>query len=196
MILIVGLGNPGKKYDSTRHNIGFWVVDRILRDLKKGPAEFKEEKKFFGIIAKVNEILLFKPTTYMNDSGKAVQSVAHFYNIEPTSVYLIHDDLDLPIGKLRIRENGTSGGHKGVESVLQALGSEECPRFRLGIGRGHEGGDKGDERNLHRRSIIAHVLSKFSSGEAGKFKVLVKKTGEAVQYAMSHGIQAAMNKYN
>jgi peptidyl-tRNA hydrolase, PTH1 family len=196
MILIVGLGNPGERYEGTRHNIGFGVVDRLLRDLKRGPVDFKEEKKFFSLLSKIDDLILLKPTTYMNESGKAVRTVMDFYQITPEQIYIIHDDLDLPIGKLRIRENGASGGHKGVQSILTAVGSEACPRFRLGIGKGHDMNETGEDRNIHRRNIISHVLSRFTTSEAGKLKVLIKKTSEAVQYTLSHGIEAAMNKYN
>lgn len=197
MTLIVGLGNPGEKYESTRHNIGFLVIDKLSKELSNETLLFKNEKKFQSQIASVGDILLVKPQTYMNDSGKAVSAVAGYYHVKHNDIWVIHDDIDLPPGKIKVREKGSSGGHKGVSSILEAIGSDQFVRFRLGIGRGHEiGGESSDEKNIHRRSIIDHVLSRFKRNEAGIIKHLIENGTEAVRLALLKGVDVAMNRYN
>lgn len=196
MKLIVGLGNPGDKYANTRHNIGFMVVEHLAHELGKTSLEWKEEPKFHAVIARDADVLLLKPTTFMNASGVAVSSVANYYHIPASDIWVIHDDLDLPIGKIRIRTGGSSAGHNGIESIMRELKTDVFTRFRLGIGRGMEGEKKSSNKNFKRRFVIDFVLSKFRSGEAGELKHMVKHGAEAVRIALLQGLDRAMNRFN
>ncbi len=188
MKLIVGLGNPGGQYASTRHNIGFMVVDKLLRELGAGvPPVWQRDEKKNVLTARIGEVLLVKPQTFMNNSGFAVRALMDFYKLTPADVWVIHDDIDLPLGKIKIREKGGSAGHHGVESIINELGTDVFIRFRLGIGRGSEAND---------RSVISFVLSRFRQSEAGSFKHLIKHGTEAVQMALLKGIDVAMNRFN
>ncbi|MCX6794329.1 MAG: aminoacyl-tRNA hydrolase [Candidatus Gottesmanbacteria bacterium] len=188
MKLIVGLGNPGSEYKDTRHNIGFMVVDKLEKELASGvpPAWQKDEKKNV-LTAKIGEVLLVKPQTFMNKSGFAVRALVDFYKLTPADVWVIHDDIDLPLGKIKIREKGGSAGHNGVESIIKELGTDAFVRFRLGIGKGVDTED---------RSVISFVLSRFRQSEAGSFKHLIKHGAEAVQMAILKGLDRAMNRFN
>lgn len=196
MKLIVGLGNPGGTYEHTRHNIGFMVVDRLSRELGEGAAAWETDTKKNVMTAKISDILLAKPLTFMNKSGFAVKALVDFYKLTPADVWVVHDDIDLPLGKIRIRGSGASGGHNGVDSILQQLKSDAFVRFRLGIGRGKESTGRQTDKNLHHRSVIAFVLSRFRQGEAGEFRKLVKHGSEAVRIALTQGIDKAMNRFN
>jgi PTH1 family peptidyl-tRNA hydrolase len=140
MKLIAGLGNPGKTYRKTRHNIGFVVIDELAgalaRELSFGDVEWKSERDALFARAKYagQSLLLVKPQTFINNSGNAVSAIARFYKIKAQDIWVVYDDIDLPLGELRIRERGSSGGHNGVESIIDALGTNEFPRFRLGTG--------------------------------------------------------------
>ncbi len=186
MKLIVGLGNPGGQYQDTRHNIGFMVVDKIEKDLSKGipPAWQKDEKKNV-LTVKIGDILFVKPQTFMNKSGFAVRALMDFYKLTPQDIWIIHDDMDLPIGKIKIRAQGSSAGHNGVESIIRELKSDQFVRFRLGIGHG-----------IKHSNVISFVLSRFHQDEAGDFKKLVKHAADAVQMALKNGIEKTMNRYN
>ena len=135
MKMIVGLGNPGAEYAQTRHNVGFMLVDKLASDLKVDVTK----KKFNALMAecqiKGEKIILVKPQTYMNLSGDAVGPLARWYKINPSDIMVIYDDMDLPLGKLRIRPFGGTGGHNGMKSLIAALGTEKFPRMRIGIGR-------------------------------------------------------------
>lgn len=196
MKLIVGLGNPGDKYRDTRHNVGFMVVDKLAHELGGKDVRWESSTKHKALIAKAGEVVLVKPQAYMNASGVAVSSVARFYKMNPEDVWVIHDDLDLPLGKIRIRVGGGSAGHNGIESIMRELGSDAFARFRLGIGRGMEGKVKSAKRNFHRRFVIDFVLSKFHRSEAGDMKHLVKNGVEAVRTALFKGVDRAMNRFN
>lgn len=188
MKVIVGLGNPGDKYKDTRHNVGFDVLDKLAHELGSTELHWEFSKKHNAMTANVGEVVLVKPQTYMNDSGAAVASLVAFYKLTPADVWVIHDDLDLPMGKIRIRTGGGSAGHHGIDSVIQALKSDTFLRFRLGIGRGNE--------VKERRHVIDFVLSKFSRGEAGDLKHLVKRAAEAVRISLFDGTDRAMNRFN
>lgn len=189
MKLIVGLGNPGDKYRDTRHNVGFMVVDKLAHELGGKDVRWESSTKHKAEIAKAGEVVLVKPETFMNASGVAVSSIARFIKVKPEDVWVIHDDLDLPLGKIRIRVGGGSAGHHGIESIMRELGSDVFIRFRLGIGRGVN-------RNFHRRFVIDFVLSKFTRGEAGELKHLVKRGAEAVRISLFEGLDKAMNRFN
>lgn len=211
MKLIVGLGNPGGEYKDTRHNIGFMVVEKLAKELGTSAGVWEEKEKFKSAVAKVGEVLLVKPVIFMNNSGIAVSSIVNFYKLKPEDVWVIHDDIDLPLGKIRIRTGGGSAGHNGVESIIKEIGSDAFIRFRMGIGRGklfghvskdseEEQGNKEkripDQKRMYHRSIVDFVLSRFSRGEAGELKHLIKNGSEAVSIALSDGIDRAMNRFN
>ncbi len=196
MKIIAGLGNPGRQYENTRHNIGFMVVEKLSRELGGSAPGWEESQKHKSLLAKIGDILLVKPLTFVNNSGLAVASVALFYKVRPQDVWVIHDDMDLPLGKIRIREKGGSAGHNGVNSIMVNLKSDQFVRFRLGIGRGKESAGRSDEKNLHHRWVIGFVLSRFSQHEAGELKHLVKHGTEAVRIALIEGLDKAMNRFN
>jgi peptidyl-tRNA hydrolase, PTH1 family len=188
MKLLVGLGNPGGEYKDTRHNIGFMVVDKLEKELGKGtPPVWQKDEKKNVLTARIGEVLLVKPLTFMNKSGYAVRALMDFYKLTPADVWVIHDDVDLPLGKIKIREKGGAAGHHGVESVIERLGTDVFVRFRLGIGRGSEAND---------RSMITFVLSRFRQSEAGAFKHLIAHGTKAVQMALLEGLDHAMNRFN
>jgi len=178
--LIVGLGNPGRDYAATRHNVGFMVLDRIAADAS---VPFGTEKRWKAQIAKDAPRFLLKPQTFMNDSGLAVGKVAGFYKIEPEEVLVIYDDLDLPLGRMRIREGGSAGGHNGMRSIIAHLGTDQFPRLRLGIGRRGEG-------------AIGHVLGKFGEEERSELEKCLKNAVLATALIAEEGISAAMTRFN
>jgi len=196
MKLIVGLGNPGDKYRDTRHNVGFMVVDKLAHELGGLNVSWKMDGTRKASVAKTGEVVLVKPETFMNASGVAVQNVAAFYKIQSQDVWVVHDDLDLPLGKIRIRQGGGSAGHHGIESIMRELKSDAFVRFRLGIGRGMEAKEKSAKKNFHRRFVIDFVLSKFTRSEAGELKHLVKHGVEAVRTSLFDGLDRAMNRFN
>lgn len=197
MKLIVGLGNPGSQYTNTRHNIGFMVIDKLEKELAKGvPPAWQNDEKKNVLTVKIGDILLAKPQTFMNKSGFAVKALMDFYKLTPADVWVVHDDIDLPLGKIKIREKGSSAGHNGVQSIINELKTDEFVRFRLGIGRGTETGKEAVNRNLHHRSVISYVLSRFRENEAGSFKHLIKHGAEAVDMAIEKGFGRAMNRFN
>lgn len=186
--LLVGLGNPGHKYVLSRHNVGFWVIDELAERNKVSLKEIKFQAYFTpAVIAGVN-VVLVKPLTYMNRSGIAVGSLLRHFSLRPEKVLVIYDDMDLPLGKIRLRPGGGSGGHRGMASVITALGSEGVPRLRLGIGRQHNEGGK--ENNP------AYVLSSFTPGEEEIMGEAVTTAADAVELFVAEGMQAAMNRYN
>lgn len=196
MKLIVGLGNPGGQYANTRHNIGFMVVEKLARELSRGQVQWEEDKKRKVITVRVGDVLLVKPQTFMNASGSAVKTLVDFYKLDPTDVWVIHDDLDLPIGKIRIREQGGSAGHNGVESIMKLLKTDKLIRFRLGIGRGKEDIKKHTDRHIRYQNVISFVLSRFRDSEAGDMRKLIKYASQAVRMALIEGIDKAMNRFN
>lgn len=184
MKLIVGLGNPGKKYDQTRHNMGFMALD-ILSD----QAEIVLDKEVFhGLLGRGaifnQEVLLFKPTTFMNLSGTAVQEVAHYFKIDFQDIIIIFDDMALPIGDIRLRKNGTSGGHKGMQSIIDCLSTNEIKRIKVGIGEPEE------------NEVVDYVLSKPLKDEWPLIEEALKNAVSAVKEAIKSDFDRAMNKFN
>lgn len=196
MKLIIGLGNPGGQYESTRHNIGFMVIEKLARELSSGQPVWQKDDKKNVLTVKIGDVMLVKPQTFMNKSGFAVRALMDFYKLQPSEVWVVHDDIDLPLGKIKIRAKGSSAGHNGVDSIIRELKTDSFVRFRLGIGKGVDTLKKGENRNLHHRSVISFVLSRFRQNEAGSFKHLVKHGTEAVQMAIVKGIDHAMNRFN
>jgi len=179
--LIVGLGNPGRDYADTRHNAGFMVLDRLAAGAK---ASFRMEKKWQAEVASLGDVWLCKPQTYMNLSGESVGALGHFYKIEPAKVLVIFDDMALPLGRLRLRESGSAGGHNGLTSIIEHLGTQAIPRLRVGIGAANPG------------SAVGHVLGKFAPSERTALDEALTRATEAVQFAQQQGFPAAMNKFN
>jgi len=186
LYLVVGLGNPGTQYAQTRHNAGFQVIERLAERLR---VEWKSEKKFLARVGRSNRgdqiVLLCQPQTYMNSSGEAVAAIASFYQITMDRVLVVVDDADLPLGELRLRPGGSSGGHHGLESVEQHLGTRQYPRLRVGIGRENEA-----------REITDHVLSRFSSTESALIDKVLTRAAEQAECWLTAGIQKAMSQYN
>lgn len=196
MKLIVGLGNIGEEYKDTRHNIGFMTIEKLAKEMKQGNVVWKEEKDMYAFIINIGGVLLAKPTTYMNKSGDAIKKIAAYYKIAHEDIIVIHDDIDLPLGKLKIREQGASAGHNGIESIIEALKTDKFIRIRLGIGRGKEDKEKNTDQNLRHRTVIQFVLSRFTDSEAGSLRKLVKHGVNAAQMILLEGIDKAMNRFN
>ncbi|MDD3654113.1 MAG: aminoacyl-tRNA hydrolase [Desulfotomaculaceae bacterium] len=186
MKIIVGLGNPGREYALTRHNIGFMVIDRLALALK-----VKLEKKLLkSLVGQVQiggeKVILVKPQTYVNLSGEAVGALINWYRLTASDLLVVYDDLDLPPGKLRIRPGGSSGGHKGVQSIIQIIGTESFPRMRVGIGR----------PTVPEFETADYVLGQISGSEVQIFNEVLKLAPEAVHCIVREGIERAMNLYN
>ena len=184
--LIVGLGNPGKKYIDTRHNAGWHLLDTIVRD----NSQFRfDEKKSKGLLARAElngvRIALLKPQTYMNLSGESVGPVARFYKIPPERVLVIYDDLDLPLASLRLRLKGGTGGHNGMSSIIQHLGTKDFPRIRLGIGR-----------PSGQMPPKAYVLLPFKPDEWETMRVIYERGVDAIKVIITEGMTTAMNQFN
>ena len=205
MKLIVGLGNPGERYQNTRHNIGFMVMDHLvhkLGDRVQGTGySWSQSDKFQAEILKLDytlspnpqTLILAKPQTSMNLSGEAVKAIANFYKIKPEDIIVIHDELDLLLGHVKVKQGGGFGGHHGVESVMNELGADQFIRVRLGIGnaQSHSGEAK-------RNSFPAekYVLEEFLPSEVHQVKTLVKKGVEAVKAILDKGLDKAQSQYN
>lgn len=189
---IFGLGNPGPKYEDTRHNAGFLVVDALAQRLPPadgapvGPPEFRHIRRLESDMLKAEGGYLLKPSTYMNDSGVAVSEVCRFYRIPIEQILVIYDDMDLSLGRLRFRASGSAGGHNGIKSIIQHLGTQDFPRLKVGIGRR----EAGQER------VVGHVLGKFSVEERPVMKEMLDRACDAVVDAMTHGLDHAMTAYN
>lgn len=182
MRLIVGLGNPGRTYAHTRHNVGFDVIDAFARKhrvrvLGRQCTALVGSFDFLG-----EPIMLAKPQTFMNDSGSAVAGLVRKHHVEPGDLVVVYDDMDLPLGRIRIRMKGSSGGHKGMNSIIHHLGSADFPRIRIGIG--------------HQGEAINHVLSRFNRKDRQVIDGAVQDAADALEMILNEGIEAAMNVYN
>ena len=180
--LIIGLGNPGDTYRDTRHNIGFMVIDELSRRLG---LSFTKERRWNCWLAKFSGGWLMKPSTFMNASGDAVAPLARFFQVEPADMIVIHDDLDLASGKLRLRADGSSGGQNGIRSIIERLGTAEFARGKVGIGR-----------PPGRMDPAAFVLQNFSEDEEAIFGPLRTRVCDAIEVWLTQGIVAAMNQFN
>ncbi|MEX2270502.1 MAG: aminoacyl-tRNA hydrolase [Vicinamibacterales bacterium] len=195
MKLIAGLGNPGAQYRGTRHNVGFEVVDLIAA---RHGAAF-EAAKVDGLVARLRrpgaeDALLLKPLTFMNLSGEAVQALAHYFKIAPDDLLIVADDVNLPLGRLRVRKTGTEGGHNGLRSVAQMLGTIDYPRLRVGVGRPRSPeGTPGDDS---RRELSDHVLSRFDADEIPGIEAAIARAADAAEAFLTSDIDAVMNTYN
>lgn len=196
MNLIVGLGNRGEKYASTRHNIGFMVIDQAFKDLVSVAKDWELHKDINALLFKNGDLIFAKPQTFMNASGMAVKKLVDLYKIPIEHIWVIHDDIDLPLGKIRIRHGGGSAGHHGIESIMREVGSDLFVRFRLGVGRGKLEEKGNSNQNLHRYAVEKFVVSRFSTHEEGEVRKLVKHAAQAVEKALHKGIDRTMNEYN
>ena len=179
--LIAGLGNPGAEYERTRHNVGFAVLDRLAADWK---VAWDRSTKWGAYWAKSDPALLVKPMTYMNRSGGPLSALAQFYKVEPHEILVVLDDMALQLGRLRIRLEGSSGGHNGLESVIMALGTENIPRLRIGIGA------------APREGATDYVTGRFFEEELPIVEKAVTRAAEAVKVAIDKGVLSAMNTFN
>ncbi len=184
-ILIVGLGNPEIQYEGTRHNIGFQIIDKVLNGMPKtGEVVHKFESFYWELNFRNKKYYFQKPLTYMNLSGKAVAKFAKKHDIEPKNILVIYDDLDLSLGQIRIRKQGGAGGHNGVKSLIDELGTEKFNRLRFGIGRPNSS------------EQVDFVLSKFAEDEIKSVEETVQRSFEAIKFSLVSGIEATMNKFN
>jgi len=191
MKLVVGLGNPGKTYAHNRHNAGFRCLNYFAR-LHSIRFDHRQCRAKVGIAkVKGEKLLLAKPGTFMNLSGNPVACLVRKHDITLSDLLVIYDDLDLPLGKIRLRQSGSSGGHKGMNSIISALGSEGFPRIRVGIGR-----PQSEEQSISEDAIVNYVLSDFSRQEEAIVKPVIATVSEAIDYFLTQGIEAAMSKFN
>lgn len=192
-VVIVGLGNVGKEYEGSRHNAGFALVDELQKNW--GTSEWKEEKSLKAFISKgefnLKSVILIKPTTFMNLSGEAVVLVTNYYKIKPENLWVCYDDLDLPLGKIRLRKDGSAGTHNGMKSIQELYPSKTFPRLRIGIeSRGEEFGVP------EQMNTSDFVLRRFTTKEVPTFAETINNAGKAIELSITENVQAAMNKWN
>lgn len=185
MKLIVGLGNPGNKYELTRHNAGFEIIDLLSREIRAGAAKRQDFALVMEGRLEMEDLILAKPQTFMNSSGMSVKLLISRFSIPLEDLLVIYDDINLELGILRIRRNGGAGGHKGIKSIIDSIESQSFPRLRVGIGQPPQG-----------MEAIDYVLSRFSAQERDKIDEVEKTAVEAMKVIILEGIDAAMNKYN
>ena len=181
MTVLVGLGNPGRNYSDTKHNFGFWVLDKFA---EKRSLKFQAGKGDY-LLVKSNDIALVKPTTYMNNSGMAVADYCRYFQNTAEELLVVYDDIDLPLGTLRFNPNGGSGGHKGMESIIYQLESEDLNRLRIGISAENEMG-----------SSERYVLSPFPKDWKEKINEMIEKACDGIDYFLTHDMKETMNKFN
>lgn len=182
---VVGLGNPGRQYERTRHNAGFRVLDLLAEELAVTFQERKFKANWCSSTLAGHKLLLCKPLTYMNRSGDVVAEILGYFGIEALHVLVVHDDLDLPLGRLRLVHRGGAGGHRGVSSIMDHLKTREFARLKLGIGR-----------PIHDEPVETFVLQAPSGGEVEVFDAMISQGVEAVKSAVAFGLDAAMNRHN
>jgi len=192
MKLIVGLGNPGKAYAHNRHNVGFQCLNYFAK-LHSIRFDHRQCRARVGIgEVRVEKLLLAKPITFVNLSGDSVACLVRKHNVSLSNLLVIYDDLDLPLGKIRLRQSGSSGGHKGMSSIISALGSEDFPRIRVGIGRPQIEGKPSNDEEI----IVNYVLSDFLPQEEAIIKPVIARVADAIDCFLGQGIEAAMNRFN
>jgi PTH1 family peptidyl-tRNA hydrolase len=188
--LIAGLGNPGPEYEANRHNIGFMAADLLAERWGPGARSFRSKFQSQLLETKFRDarVILQKPMEYMNVSGGPIQRAMAFYKIHPSRLVVIHDEIDLPFGRLRVKEGGGHGGHNGLRSITQAIGADYL-RIRVGVGR--PGGPTGD-----RERVVGHVLSNFGKSEKAELTALLERTVDSVEALLTNGVSYAMNNFN
>ena len=190
MIIIVGLGNPGPKFKNTRHNLGFRTIDHFAQENNFPDFEFKRKFKAGTSEEKINDkkIILAKPQTFMNESGQAVKLLTRTYKLEANRLIIIHDDIDLDLGKIKIVKNRSAAGHKGVQSIINELGTKDFIRLRIGI--------KPTRHKLEARSLERFVLQKFNKEEEKILEGIIKKAVEAIEFFLKEDLEKTMSKFN
>ena len=186
MKMFAGLGNPGAEYAATRHNVGFMLADALAARWDAAGWRTKQDALVAEARLGAEKILLVKPLTYMNESGRAVGPLLSWYKLAPEDLIVAHDDMDLPVGMIRLRKKGSAGGHNGMKSILYHVQDENFPRVRIGVGHPVHGRDQ----------VIRHVLSPFSAEDAQKIREAIEYLLPAVECIIAEGIDLAMNKYN
>lgn len=189
--LIVGLGNPGDKYAGTRHNIGFEIVEALAQRWR---LPLKQDRRFQGLygdglVAGRVKVSLLQPLTYMNKSGQSIRAVVDWFKVTPEAVLVVYDDMDLPVGKLRLRLSGSAGGHNGMKSAIAHLGSQNFPRLRVGIGSTQKAGDRD-------QAVVSHVLGKLTPAERQQMDAVVYEAVKAIELSLTDGVEKAMSLYN
>jgi PTH1 family peptidyl-tRNA hydrolase len=189
--LVVGLGNPGDKYAATRHNVGFMALDRLAAT---AGARFRHQAKLSGLLAEVghgpNRLRLLKPQTYMNDSGRSIRAALDWFSLEPSQLLVVVDDMDLPLGRLRLRAAGSAGGHNGLRSTISHLGSQQFPRLRIGIGA------PATEPAERRARTVGHVLGRFSTAEQPLLDAVLSEVEAGIALIQRLGVERAGNRLN
>ena len=184
--LLVGLGNPGDKYDNTRHNVGFAAIDQLAEELKVPVQKLKYRALTQSVELGGAKVLLMKPITYMNLSGEAVGEATRFFKIPADHVLVLSDDVSLPVGKLRVRRSGSAGGHNGLKNIIQHLGTDQFPRIKIGVGqKPHPDYDMAD-----------WVLGKFAGEDLKAISQAIQRAGKAAECYIAHGPDQAMNQFN
>ena len=183
MYLIVGLGNPGREYDKTRHNVGFTALDYLAYDKNITVSKIKFKGIYGDGMIAGEKCILLKPQTYMNLSGESVREASEYFKIEPNNIILLYDDVDFEPGKIRIRPKGSAGGHNGMKSIIYQLQSDEFPRVRFGVGKAEHG-------------MVNHVLGKFSEEDGIKVSDAIRLLPQIIESIIKNGINDAMNKFN
>jgi PTH1 family peptidyl-tRNA hydrolase len=183
MKVVVGLGNPGSRYAGTRHNVGFAVIDYLAQGPHAGRFQVRFQAEIAELVEDPHKVLLVKPQTFMNLSGRSVREVLDFYQLPTEELLVVCDDINLPLGKLRIRARGSAGGHNGLRDIQNHLGSSEYPRLRIGV-------------DLPPEDAVEHVLSRFRPSERPVIDEAIQTAAQAVLVWLHHGIDACMNQYN
>ncbi len=191
MKLVVGLGNPESRYANTRHNLGFEVLDELSRKLNL--IDWVREEKFKSELVKTPELILVKPQTFMNQSGLAVSLLTNYFKIAPQDIIVIHDELDLPLGKIKVRLGGAAAGHHGVESIIESLGTDQFIRVRLGIGNLKT---QSSEHKTAHISAEKFVLEPFLHSEKAQVKHMIKQALKALEELLEKGLEYAQSQFN
>ena len=191
----MGLGNPGEEHSKTRHNLGFMVLDELVKKMDNGQWTMDKRLKseIFNFKFSIVNLIVAKPQTYMNNSGMAVKLLVDYYKINPEDVIIIHDELDLPLGKIKVRAGGAAAGHHGVESIIKALNDDKFIRVRLGIGNLRT---QSAEHGASHIDPNHYVLESFMAGEKSKVKHILKQAVEAVELILEQGLEKAQNQFN
>lgn len=189
--LLVGLGNPGDRYADTRHNVGFMVLERLA---KAAGASFRPQARLQGQLAEIGSgeqrLRLLMPQTFMNESGRAIRATLDWYRLNPEQLLVLVDDMDLPLGRLRLRASGSAGGHNGLRSAIQQLGTQDFPRLRIGIGAPAENSQERRERT------VSHVLGRFSAEERPLLEAVLVEVGAGIELIRRSGLERAGNRLN
>ena len=183
MRLLVGIGNPEKSYERTRHNIGFRALDVLC---KKQAGTWRSKKKSRGLVCALDEVVLIKPETYVNNTGDAVEAALKKYGASPSDFLFVCDDVNLALGKIRLRDSGSAGGHHGLESVIRAFGSEDFPRLRIGVG----------SESMPKDDLTEFVLGDFAPGEQKKLETVLEKAVSVCEVWLKEGFDPALNELN